>query len=119
MLTIGKSNNQQNKFSLSKETPCRGFLDHTKLRRARFLLGDHLGELDFVLFAGFGVDVEFLSLAVWQSWIEAAFPEVIVYLIEASRTTLTDLSRDWLGMGLCGLVRCVYGRVCALLGCFA
>ena len=38
MLTIGKPNNQQNKFSLGKETPCRGFLNHTKLRRARFLL---------------------------------------------------------------------------------
>ena len=25
--------------------------------------------------------------------------------------------RIFLGMGLCGLVRCVYGRVCVLLGC--
>ena len=25
MLTIGKPNNQQNKFSLGKETPCRGY----------------------------------------------------------------------------------------------
>ena len=83
----------------------------------RFLFGDQFGEFGFTLVTGFGVDVELLSLAVWQSWIKAAFPEVIVDLIDASRTALTDLSRDRLGMVLCGLVRCVYGRVRALLGC--
>ena len=53
-------------------------------RDLRFLFGDHLGELSFALLARFGVDVELLPLAVWQSWIEAAFPEVIVDLIDAS-----------------------------------
>ena len=38
MLTIGKPNNQQNKFSLGKETPCRGFLHYSTLRRSRLLL---------------------------------------------------------------------------------
>ena len=83
----------------------------------RFLFGNHFGELDFALLSRFGVDVELLPLAVWQSWIEAAFPEMIVDLIDASRTALTDLSRDRLGMWLCGVVRCVYGRICVQLGC--
>ena len=52
----------------------------------RFLLGDHFGELGFALVTGFGVDVELLSFAVWQSWEEAAFPKVIVDLIDASCT---------------------------------
>ena len=69
------------------------------------------------MFFRFGVDIEFLSLTVRQSWEEAAFPEVVVYLIQTSRAALTYLSRDRFGMGLCGLVRRVYGRVCALLGC--
>ena len=89
------------------------------LRDLRFLLGDHFSEFGFALLSRFGVDVEFLALAVWQARIEAAFPEVIVYLIDASRTALTDLSRDRLGMWLCGFTRGVYGRVCVLLGCFA
>ena len=29
MLTIGKLNNQQNKFSLGKETPCRGYHNYS------------------------------------------------------------------------------------------
>ena len=87
------------------------------LRDLRFLLGDHFSELGFALLSRFGVDVEFLALAVWQARIEAAFPEGIVYLIDASRTALTDLSRDRLGMWLCGFTRGVYGRVCVLLGC--
>ena len=49
-----------------------------------FLLGDHFGEFDFALLLCFGVDVELLSFAVWQARIEAAFPEVIVYLIHTS-----------------------------------
>ena len=59
----------------------------------RFLLGDHLGELSFALLAGFGVDVELLPFTVWQSWIEAAFPKVIVYLIHTSGSRLAYLSR--------------------------
>ena len=55
-------------------------------RDLHFLLGDHLGELDFVLFTDFSVDVELLSLTVWQAWIEAAFPEMIIDLIDASGT---------------------------------
>ena len=49
-----------------------------------FLFGDHFGEFGFALVAGFGVDVELLPLAVWQSWIEAAFPKVIIDLIDTS-----------------------------------
>jgi len=73
----------------------------------RFLFGDHFGEFDFALVSGFGVDVELLSLSVRESWIEAAFPKVIIDLIDTSGARLTDLSRDGLGMGLRGLVRCV------------
>ena len=87
------------------------------LRYLRFLFGDHFGELGFALLSRFSVDVEFLALTVWQSWIKSAFPEVIVYLIDASGARLANLSRDGLGMGLCGLVLRVYGRVCALLVC--
>ena len=65
----------------------------------------------------FGIDVVFLTLSVWKSWIEAAFPEVIVDLIHASRTALSYLSRCRLRMRLCGRTRGVCGRVCALLGC--
>ena len=57
----------------------------------RFLLGDHLGELGFALLTGFGIDVELLPFAAWQSWIEAAFPEVIVDLIDASGARFADL----------------------------
>ena len=85
-------------------------------RDLSFLFGDHFGELGFALLSGFGVDVELLPLAVWKSWIKAAFPEVIIDLIDASGARLANLSRDGLGMWLCGLVRCVYGRVRALLG---
>ena len=53
-------------------------------RNLRFDSLDHLGEFDFALLFGFGVDIEFLSLAVRQSWEEAAFPEVVVDLIHAS-----------------------------------
>ena len=49
----------------------------------RFLFGDHLGEFDFALLFCFGVDVELLSLTVWQSRIEAALPQVIIDLIHA------------------------------------
>ena len=61
---------------------------------------DHLGKFDFALVAGFSVDVEFLVLAVRQSWEEAAFPEVVVYLIQASGAAFSYLSRDRLGMRL-------------------
>ena len=54
---------------------------------------NHLGEFDFALLFRFSVDVEFLSLAVRQSWEEAAFPEAVVYLIQTSRAALAYLSR--------------------------
>ena len=57
----------------------------------RFLLGDHFGEFSFALVAGFGVDVELLSFAVWQARIEAAFPEMMVDLIDETRIGFADL----------------------------
>ena len=78
---------------------------------------NHLGEFDFALLFRFGVDVEFLALAAGEPWEEAAFPEVVVDLIQASCAGFTHLSRDRLGMGLCGRTRGVYGRFHRLLGC--
>ena len=60
-------------------------------RDLRFLFGDHFGEFGFALVAGFGVDVELLSFAVWQARIEAAFPEMMVDLIDATRIGFADL----------------------------
>ena len=59
--------------------------------------GDHPGVFVFALVAGFGVDVELLALDVWQPWIEAAFPEVIINLIQASGARLANLSRNQFG----------------------
>ena len=75
----------------------------------RFLFGDHLGEFGFALVSGFGVDVEFLAFAVWQSWIEAAFPKVIVYLIDASRFEASYF-------GLFRLEFCLLWRFYSLVG---
>ena len=81
------------------------------LRDLGFDLLDHLGELGFAFVAGGSVDVEFLAFAVWKARIEAAFPEVIVNLIHASRTAFANLPRGWLTIRLCGRTRRVYGRV--------
>ena len=53
-----------------------------------FLLLYHLGKLRFAFFSCLGVHIEFLSAAVGKSWEVASFPQVIIYLIHASRATL-------------------------------
>lgn len=97
---------------------CGGYLLFRFLfRNLRFHSFDHLGEFDFTSLFRFGVDIEFLSLTIWQSWEEAAFPEVVVDLIQVSGAGFAYLPRHRLGMGLCGRTRGVYGRFCTLLGC--
>ena len=88
-------------------------------RDLRFNLLDHLGEFDFALLFCFVIDIEFFSLTTWQSWEEATFPQVVVYLIQASGAGFAYPPRDGLRMGLCGRTRGVYGRVCAFRGWFA
>ena len=74
---------------MKKEYRCT--LRTKKMIRAAFveLLGEKknietiaVGELGFALLSGFGVDVELLPLAVWQSWEETAFPQAVVNLIQ-------------------------------------
>ena len=79
-------------------------------RNLRFDSLDHLGEFDFALILCFGVDIEFLSLAVRQSWEEAAFPEVVIDLIQASGAGFAYLSRYWFGMRLCGRTSTNYNK---------
>ena len=71
-------------FSLKGALVGALFLFCLFLCNLRFLFSNHLGEFGFALLSRFGVDVELLPFAVWQSWIEAAFPEMIVDLIDAS-----------------------------------
>jgi len=98
-------------------SPSTNFEPFFLLRNLRFDSLDHLGEFDFALLFLLSVDVEFLSLAVRQAWEEAAFPEVVVHLIQTARTALAYLSRHRFGMGFCGRTRGVYGRFRRLLGC--
>jgi len=56
-----------------------------------FLFYDQHCELGFALVAGFGIDVEFFTFAVWQARIEAAFLEAIAHLIDATRIGFADL----------------------------
>ena len=66
----------------------------------RFLLGNHFGKCFLTLLSRLCVYVEFLSVAIGESWIEASFPQAVIDLIYASRA---GLARYRLPMVMWGL----------------